>query len=1069
MKKAGSVFRLFHFLYGILVVIFLLLAVHSSQAQSNQNLSQALIQGIPIERAITKGEVHTYKIALEAGQFIHVRVTQKGTDVALRFLNPNKEEIYSFNIFQGIYRHERLVGVAKETGIHELKIEIPKGSVSSSGNYQVEILELKIADENARRRDRGQSFLQEAWKIKEKGTVEALEASREKANQSVQLFQSAQDQEGEALALEIQISEQDRKAHIELSNQALALQRQLGDKPSIAYLLNSLGVSYVLAGDWQNGIKYLQQCLEVVRELGDWQVEVNVYVNLAILYGRTGDAEKSVASSKQSIAIADAHQLKNPNIGSYANLGIAYKDLGEYQLSLEAYEMSLQLMKETNQTDAAGRIYTNIGNLYRVLNKIEKALAYYQQGLELSRKKGIALDEALALNNLGLTYYRMGEYQRALDSCQQALVLRKKLNDLPGQAGAYEFSGMALNKLGQREKGLENLLIALDLRRKMNERYGIVFNLQHLAELEMDHGNYQQGLPYIEEAITLTEANRSTINAPDLRLSYGGRIQEEYSVYVDLLLRLHQQEPTAGYDQKALQMSEKARARSLLESLIEGRLDLRSGVKLELIEREKLIQKKINDTSSQLARLMSGKPNELQINKARTDLDSQTKEYRDILAQMRVETPRYASLTQPQPLSTKEIQSEVLDEQTVLLEYALGDQQSWLFAITKDKLQTFKIAGEQEINDAARKFYEALTARESATDIAGIEHKINATGTTLSQLILSPVAKQLSNEWKGKRLAIVASGTLEYVPFSALPLESQVSGFESRGISNQISGNSSKLKTSFLITNHEIVNLPSASVLGVIRQEIAARKSAPKQVAVLADPVFEKNDPRFAQAKNKAPNETAKAEISSNTALSRSMRDFGSDLGRLTFSRQEAEAIASMTKADQGLQRLSFAANRTNAMSEELRQYRIVHFATHGLLNSEHPELSGLVFSLIDEQGRPQDGFLRLHDIYNLKLPADLIVLSACQTALGKEVKGEGLIGLTRGFMYAGAPRVVASLWRVNDYATAELMKRFYAGMLKENLRPAAALRAAQLSMMKQKRFSAPYYWAAFTLQGEWK
>lgn len=156
-------------------------------------------------------------------------------------------------------------------------------------------------------------------------------------------------------------------------------------------------------------------------------------------------------------------------------------------------------------------------------------------------------------------------------------------------------------------------------------------------------------------------------------------------------------------------------------------------------------------------------------------------------------------------------------------------------------------------------------------------------------------------------------------------------------------------------------------------------------------------------------------------------------------------------------------------MSEQLGQYRIIHFATHGLLNSQHPELSGVVLSLVDERGQPQDGFLRSHEVYNLKLNADLVVLSGCQTALGKNVKGEGLIGLTRGFMYAGAPRVVASLWRVPDKPTAELMKRFYKGMLAEGLRPAAALRAAQIEMWKEKRWSAPYYWAAFVFQGEWK
>ena len=192
-------------------------------------------------------------------------------------------------------------------------------------------------------------------------------------------------------------------------------------------------------------------------------------------------------------------------------------------------------------------------------------------------------------------------------------------------------------------------------------------------------------------------------------------------------------------------------------------------------------------------------------------------------------------------------------------------------------------------------------------------------------------------------------------------------------------------------------------------------------------------------------------------------------MARLAFSRQEADVISTLALRGTGLKATDFNASRATAISPELSQYRILHFATHGLLNNEHPELSGLVFSLVDKTGRPQDGFLRLHEIFNLKVNADLVVLSACETGLGKEVKGEGLVGLTRGFMYAGAPRVVASLWKVDDLATAELMKLFYQGVLKEGLRPAAALRAAQDRLSRQKRWASPYFWAGFVLQGEWR
>jgi CHAT domain-containing protein len=208
--------------------------------------------------------------------------------------------------------------------------------------------------------------------------------------------------------------------------------------------------------------------------------------------------------------------------------------------------------------------------------------------------------------------------------------------------------------------------------------------------------------------------------------------------------------------------------------------------------------------------------------------------------------------------------------------------------------------------------------------------------------------------------------------------------------------------------------------------------------------------------------------------LTRSVNDLGLQtrgpyLARLPFSRREAKAILAVTPAGAGMVALDFKASRAKVVDSELAQYRIVHFATHGLLDDAHPELSGLVFSMVDEQGKSQNGFLELQDIYNLNLSADLVVLSACETGLGKEVRGEGLVGLTRGFMYAGAPRVVASLWNVDDEATARLMGLFYQAMERQRMSPAAALRYAQVEISKQDRWHEPYYWAGFVLQGGWK
>ncbi len=294
-----------------------------------------------------------------------------------------------------------------------------------------------------------------------------------------------------------------------------------------------------------------------------------------------------------------------------------------------------------------------------------------------------------------------------------------------------------------------------------------------------------------------------------------------------------------------------------------------------------------------------------------------------------------------------------------------------------------------------------------------------------------------------------------------------------------------------LIASNEIVNLPSASTLAILRREETARrdrKPYSKTVAVFADPVFDADDKRVSAVAVKGNQTESKTDATSGqvqkldrnvpsadlqSTVLRSAKEVGltdrGQLKRLLASKEEAAAIRNATATGQATIALGFDASRERVMAGNLAEYRIVHFATHGLLNEENPELSGVVLSLVDEQGKEQNGFLRLHEIFNLNLPVEMVVLSACQTGLGKKIKGEGLVGLTRGFMYAGAPRVVASLWSVDDRATALLMSVFYRKMLREKLSPAAALRAAQNEIRRQKQWRSPVYWAGFVLQGEWR
>jgi CHAT domain-containing protein len=526
----------------------------------------------------------------------------------------------------------------------------------------------------------------------------------------------------------------------------------------------------------------------------------------------------------------------------------------------------------------------------------------------------------------------------------------------------------------------------------------------------------------------------------------------------------------------ALETSERARARVLFDILAEARVEPRGGsdaALAELLRRRQELQHRLDHKAALQARLLAAKAPAVELTSVDVDLSQLAAEYDDVEAQMRARSPRYAGLTRPQPLSAAEIQSQLLDDQTILLEYSLGERRSYLWVVASSKIKWFELPGREVIEEGARRVRNILRDEQKRpgeleqsyrTRLASLEARFREEAGRLSGMLLGPAVAELSR----KRLLVVAGGELQQVPFAALPAPEEPAAVGSQTRMAKASALSAGNGAPPLEEEHEIVNLPSASTLAALRAMELKRPRAPKAVAVLADPVFDRNDSRIREALGKQSPQAAPP--SAPETLGEVVRSFGTDLPRLMASRREANAIVAAAPAEAATAALDFAANRTTATAADLSQYRIVHFATHAVFNDRQPELSGVVLSLFDETGRPrEDGFLRLHDVYNLDLPVEMVVLSACQTGLGKEVRGEGLIGLTRGFMYAGAPRVVASLWKVDDEATAELMKLFYLNMLRDDMRPPEALRQAQMSLRRQRRWGAPYYWAGFVLQGEWR
>jgi tetratricopeptide (TPR) repeat protein len=848
-------------------------------------------------------------------------------------------------------------------------------------------------------------------------------------------------------------------------SQALPLSRAVGDRATEAKTLNNIGGVYDALGEKQKALDYYRQALPLSRAVGDRATEAGTLNNIGLVYSTLGEAQKALDYYSQALPLVRAVGDRTTEARTLGNIGAVYYGLGEAQKALDYYSQALPLSRAVGDRATEAVVLNNIGGVYDGLGEKQKALDYYRQALPLSRAVGDRAGEARKLNNIGGVYDVLGDKQKALDYYGQALPLSRAVGDRAGEANTLSNIGGVYDALGEKQKALDYYRQALPLRRAVGDRAGEARTIGNKAVVERDQGNLPNARASIEAALEIIESLRTKVAAQELRASFFSTVQGYYGLYIDILMRLHGQHPDQGYDHLALQASERSRARSLLETLSEARADIRQGVDPQLLERERTLRQRLDANSALRTQLLGGKHTEEQTQAANKEIDELLGQYHDVEAQIRAVSPRYAALTQPQPLSAKEIQRQVLDSDTLLLEYALGEEHSYLWAVTPNSLTTYTLPKRQEIESLAKEAYDLLR-EESGRQYWAVAQK-------LSQMILGPASGELG----GKRLLIVADGALQYLPFGALPAPRPRSADPGLGsaalqeVPAATAGASAELSRPLLV-EHEIVYLPSASTLAVLRRDSEGLKPAAKLLAVMADPVFSAEDDRV-RTRTIASSAGAGAMGSSRASegqgqdiaaalrqsqLTRSARESGvsraGGIPRLPFTRQEADGIASLVPSDMRLVDLDFAASKPAATSGTLDQYRMVHLATHGLLDSEHPELSGVVLSMVDEKGSAVDGFLRLEDIYNLNLPADLVVLSACQTGLGKEMRGEGLMGLTRGFMYAGAPRVVVSLWSVDDRATAELMKRFYKAMLVDKLRPAAALRSAQIKLRNDPQWS---------------
>ncbi len=892
----------------------------------------------------------------------------------------------------------------------------------------------------------------EGMQLHQQGTAESLRQAIGKYQEALKLWEQVDDKSWEATTLNnigrVYDDLGEKQLALKYYNQTLLIDRAVANRRGEATTLNNIGSVYNSLGEKQQALKYYNQALPTLRAVGDGGREATTLNNIGLVYDDLGEKQEALKYYNQALPIFRAVGDRKGEATTLSNIGSVYNSLGEKQEALKYYNQALPILRAVGDRGREAAILNNIGSVYNSLGENQEALKYYNQALHISGAVGDGTGVATTINNIGTVYNSLGENQEALKYYNQVLPIRRAVDDRQGEATTLNNIGVVYDSLGEKQQALKYYSQALPIFRAVGDKGMEATTLFNMAFLERSQGNLKQAQTQIQAAIEIIEDLRTKIADQQLRASYFASVQNYYKFYTDLLMQLHKKDPSKGYDALALEVSDRSRARGLIELLTEANIDIKKGIDPKLLAEETSLQWQINAQEKLLSELASKKETPEQVlTNTKQKIQDLLKQQRELEVKIRANNLEYADLKYPQPLTLKQIQ-QALDKDTLLLQYSLGEERSYLWAVTPDSLYSYELPKRQQIDKAAKNLYDNYLKNPGYQGVSPEETAKAA--NELSQLILKPVADKLGQ----KRLVIVGDEALQYIPFAALTTSTK-------------SADGSDYQP--LVVNHEIISLPSASTIAILRKQTTGRTKAPKTLAILADPVFSANDDRVTGKSSNVANNDIDQQLQ-ESALKRSTRNIKrSEIQRLPGTEKEAQEILKLVSPSENIQAFGFDANYNWATNDQLSQYKILHFATHGFLDSTEPELSGIVLSLIDKQGKSQRGFLRLADIFNLNFPAELVVLSACQTGLGEEVKGEGLVGLTRGLMYAGAARVVVSLWNVDDEATSLLMSQFYSQMLQQGKTPAAALRAAQLKMWSQEKWRNPYSWSAFTLLGEWK
>lgn len=821
--------------------------------------------------------------------------------------------------------------------------------------------------------------------------------------------------------------------------QALRLQRDMGDRRGIGSNLSNIGVLYKNRGYLQKALSYYQQALALQRSMGDRRSEANTLTLLGALYNSLG---QYAVALKHHLEALDIHRKVGEKqwIGhTLSNLGVLYYNLGQADKALGYFLQALTLWRELGDKQGEGIELSHLGVAYTSQGLHSKALKRYQQALQIKRDIGDKRGEGTDLSLMGGLYGTIGDYQKALTHFQQALVIDQQLGDKMGESLDLSNMGMMYQQLDQYEPARKALLDSVTQLETLGSPQ-LWYAQSGLAAVEVHLNEIKAASIHYEQALDQIETLRAGLIEKTDKLSFMQNKLFVYDQFITLLQTLHEQHPNQGYDRKALEIFERKQGRLFLEQIGKSGAQRFARLPANLTQKEQRLIHQVSHTQAELVQARNQpfiEQDHQRINTLIRQLDKLNAKQQALQADIKAKYPAYYALKYPEPASVATLQNQVLQAGELILVYGIMENSTALWVIGPHQFTMLTIpAGEDELTEDVAYMRDVILNRLP---------EIIDEGYPLYEKLIPEAARKLLAE--AHSLYIVPTGPLYRLPFETL-----------------VTNDFEYTNPHYLILDHAIAYLSSASVLKVLRDTQALRHKQPsKKLLAFANP-------SYAPCESDLDNRTGARARTVAELRNKAYRDAMNAVcfPQLPETLSEAQSIAALFNPSDNSLFVGQQANRSNVLkfNPEMSDYRYLLFAVHGLLPNE---VKGLVQSSLVLSNVEDEAYLTMADAFTLQLNADFINLSACNTGGGKKIKGEGIMGLSRAFMYAGTQAIGVTLWSVES-ASAENLSVGIFRNLKAGKQAGEALRQIKLKMITGKankpRYRHPFYWAPFVMYG---